>query len=186
MFTRRKTIVTVAVAATVATIALFAATGASAGDDTGYKLEGVWVAKVQGSPVQWTYTLSPDPSGRRAALAGFIQVGVRPIVLGIFPDAEFSSPIVGELVIRADGVTVFNSVWYGMKTGFPFDQIVYIGMNSGEARRTADNKAEGTHNIAYYDPSSDQDGDGLPDPGAVPVLVLPVTTVDTRLPLSPP
>ena len=186
MFTRRKTIVTVAVAATVATIALFAATGASAGDDTGYKLEGVWVAKVQGSPVQWTYTLSPDPSGRRAALTGFIQVGVKPALLGIFTDTEFTSPIVGELVMRADGVTVFNSVWYGMKAGFPFDEIVYIGMNSGEARRTADNKAEGTHNIAYYDPSSDQDGDGLPDPGAVPVLVLPVTTVDTRLPLSPP
>jgi hypothetical protein len=80
---------------------------------------------------------------------------------------------------------VFNSVWYGIKKGFPFDQFVFIGMNSGQIRYTGPGKAEGTHNLAFYDPSSDQDGDGLPDPGATPALALPpTTTVETRLPLQ--
>ena len=39
------------------------------------KLEGAWVAKVIGMPGQWSYVLSPDASGRRAALAGSIDVG---------------------------------------------------------------------------------------------------------------
>ena len=37
---------------------------------------------------QWTYTLSPDPSGRRAAMYGTVQVAIRPSVVNsnLFPD----------------------------------------------------------------------------------------------------
>jgi hypothetical protein len=90
------------------------------------------------------------------------------------------------LIIVGNDIAVFNSVWYGIKRDFPFDQIVYIGMNSGEIVLTGPGKAEGKHNLMFYEPSSDGDGDGLPDPDEEPVLCIPeVTSVETRLPLQP-
>lgn len=81
----------------------------------------------------------------------------------------------------------FNSVWYGLKTmppGSPLSaQIVYIGVNKGEIKFTGPGKLTGSHHIAYYLPTSDVDGDGLPDPGTTPVIgPIPLTTFDTRLP----
>ena len=37
------------------------------GGGSAYKLEGAWIAKVDGSTGQWSYVLSPDSSGRRAS-----------------------------------------------------------------------------------------------------------------------
>lgn len=184
MLVGRQKISTTTLAAAAAVFVLVMQIGASGSGQEGFKMEGAWVAKVQGAPGQWTYTLSPDPSGRRAAITGFLQGGIMPGLFGLFPDAEFVSPIVGEAVMTADGTAVFNSVWYGMKKGSPTDQIVFIGMNSGQIRSTGPGQAEGTHNIKFYSPGSDGDGDGLPDPGATPALALPpAITVETRLPL---
>jgi hypothetical protein len=100
----------------------------------------------------------------------------------LFPDEEFASPFVGEAVMTADGTIVFNSVWYGMNDSA---EIIFIGMNSGQARYTGPGKAEATNNLVFYYPSSDQDGDGLPDAGATPALAYPpLTSIDTRLPLE--
>ena len=185
MFISKQKIVMTALVAAAAAFVLVPQIGASGPDQGGFKLEGAWVAKVPGTPVQWSYTLSPDASGRRAAISGAIQVGIKPAVFGLFPDVEFVSPIIGEAVMTGPDSAVFNSVWYGIKTGFPFDQIVYIGMNSGQIRFTGPGQAEGTHNLVFYAPSSDKDGDGLPDPGEAPVLTIPpTTTVETRVPLQ--
>lgn len=154
-----------------------------------FKLEGAWIAKVVGLPLQWTYTLSPDPSGRRAAISGSIQVHVPPAIVkpGLFADLEYNSPIVGEIVMTGPDTTEFTAVWYGMKKGYPFNQIVCIGVNSGRTTFTGPGKSEGTHHLAFYYPSADGDGDGLPDPGAVPALCLPATgTIDTRVPMLQP
>jgi hypothetical protein len=183
MFINRRKMVMAVLASAAVVFVLITQIGASRAGHGVVAMEGAWIAKVLGSPAQWTYTLSPDPSGRRAAITGFIQVGIKTSIFGYFNDFEFNSPIVGEAVMTPDGTVVFNSVWYGIKAGFPFDQIVYIGMNSGQVRFTGPGKGEGTHNLAFYDPSSDQDGDGLPDPGATPVLEIPATTVETRLSL---
>ena len=157
--------------------------GASNREPIDLKLEGAWIAKVPGAPVQWSYTLSPDPSGRRASLFGYIEVGIKTAVYGYFADSEYQSPLIGEAVIGNDGTIVFNSIWYGIKNGSPFNEIVYIGMNSGHMRPVGPGRMEGTHNLTFYHPDSDQDGDGIPDPGAVPVLSIPAVSLDTRLPL---
>jgi hypothetical protein len=153
-----------------------------------YKLEGAWVAKVPGAPMQWSYALSPDPSGRRAAMTGFLQVPIRPgvAVPGLFDDLEFMSPLVGEVVMTGPDTGVFSCVWYGLKSGFPFDEVVFIGVNSGEIQFTGPGKTEITHHLAFYAPTSDADGDGIPDPDQAPALCLPSTSIDTRLGLLPP
>ena len=103
-----------------------------------YKLEGAWIAKVVGAPLQWTYALVPDSSGRSASISGSIQVHIPPAVVapGLFADLEYNSPIVGEIVMTGPDTTKFTAVWYGMKKGYPFNQIVCIGVNSGWTKFT--------------------------------------------------
>ncbi len=184
MFIGRQKIRPAALAGAAA-VALIVSISAPGFGQEGIKLEGAWIARFPGQPgVQFTYALSPDPSGRRATITAFIQVGVMPSLFGLFPDAEILSPVVGEAAMTADGTVIFNSVLYGIKKGWPFDQIVFIEMDYGQVRYTGTGKAEGTQIFALYDPISDQDGDGLPDPGAIPVLTSPpMTRVDTRVPL---
>ncbi len=154
-----------------------------------YKLEGSWVVKVPGTPVLWSYASSPDPSGRSAAISGEIHVPLGPsiIVPGLFPDLEYYSPFVGQMIMTGPDTFEFSSVWYGMKKGFPFNQVVFIGMNNGQGRFIEPGTAVATNHMAFYAPTADADGDGLPDPDATPVLCLPPSVgVATRLPMLPP
>jgi hypothetical protein len=139
-------------------------------------------------PLQWAYTLSPDPSGRTAAMYGTIQVAIRPGVVNsnLFPDFEYSRDFVGQLIMTGHDTMKFGAVWYGMKKALPFDQVVYIGVNSGEGKFTGPGQSQVPHHLAFYHLSADADGNGLPDPGQAPVLCLPATiSLDTRLPLLP-
>jgi hypothetical protein len=97
------------------------------------KLEGAWVSKVQEAPLQWSFVLVPDASGRRASLHGSIDVGL----LTFGPDVT-TTPLIGELVMTGPATAKFTSVWYGrMPAAGPLNaSIVYIGMNQGEVRFT--------------------------------------------------
>ncbi len=151
-----------------------------------YKLEGAWIGKVPGYPIMWSYAVSPDPSGRTASMSGSVQVPLQPSLLkpGVFPDLEYISPMVGSVRMTGPNTFEATAVWYGMKKGFPFNQVVFIGLNNAQAVFLDSGQMIMTNNLAFYDPTADADGDGLPDPGATPALALPpATTVETRLPL---
>jgi len=144
------------------------------------KLEGAWVSKVQEVPLQWSFVLVPDASGRRASLHGSIDVG-----LASFGPTVTTTPLLGELVMTGPASAKFTSVWYGRTTttGPLSATIVYIGMNQGKIELTGPGKSVSTHHIAYYAPSSDADGDGYPDAGATPIApAVDVTSIDTRMP----
>ena len=172
--------------ATISACLLLMAPAAMADKASGaFKLEGAWVAKVVGMPGQWSYVLSPDPSGRRAALAGSIDVGFS---LGpLFGPIDRSSMLLANLVITGPNAGVFNSIWYGLRelpSPSPVSaEVAWIGMSTGTFEVVAPGKIEVLHNFAFYAPSQDADGDGLPDPGETPVYTLQLTTLDTRLPL---
>jgi hypothetical protein len=147
------------------------------------KLEpGVWVAKVVGVPAQWNYVVSADPSGRHAAAFGTVDVG---FYSPLDTMTDETSPLLIDVVMTGPATATFNSVWYGIrKVPGPVvsAEIVYIGVNRGVLKFVAPGKAEGTHNISYYWPYADGDGDGFPDPGAEPIApTQTVYTVDTRL-----
>jgi hypothetical protein len=158
------------------------------GEPQSIKLEGAWIATVPGTPMLWTYTMNPDPSGRKASISGSVQVPVPPslIVPGLFADVEYLSPMVGQIVLTGQDTANFTAVWYGLKKSVPFDQVVYIGVTSGQLKFSGPGKAEVSHNLSYYAPSKDTDGDGLPDAGQAADLCLPAISIDKQLPLLPP
>lgn len=153
-----------------------------------FKLEGAWLARVPESPLQWTYSMIPDPSGRRATLFGNLDVGVNVngMIPGFLPDYDDNTPFAGELVMTGPDTAVFSALGHSI-SDTPYRHVVYSWVTSGEAKFTASGKLEVTHHIAYYLPDADADGDGIPDPGATPVLCLPPTvSIDTRIGLMPP
>ena len=122
-------------------------------------------------------------------MSGSIPVPLGPsvIVPGLFPDLEYYSPMVGQVTMTGPDTADFTAVWYGMKKGFPFNQVVCIGVNSGQARFTEPGKSIHTNHMAFYASSADADHDGLPDPGQAPVLCLPPSvSLENRVPLLPP
>lgn len=166
---------------------------AMAGEGHGaYKLDGAWVAKVNGPPGgQWSYVLTADPSGRRASGHGSIDLGFNiELLFGpIFEPNDSNSPILVNLVMTGPDTASYYAIWYGLKDLGPSDaltaEIVFIGVVSGEIEFVGPGKANGTHNFALYYPWQDDDGDGFPDEGETAPLIFPfpVSTVDTRLPL---
>jgi hypothetical protein len=187
------------VVATLATLAagllVVTQTAGSKPNQQANKLEGAWIAKVPGMPIQWSYVMSPaDPSGKRAALSSTLHVRIPGEVWfpDLVPPVDYFTPFAGEAVMTGPDTARFTGVGYGIKKvvpseSYPFwEQVVLICVTSGEIQFTAPGKVETTHHIADYLPAADADGDGLPDAGQTPFLCLPpTTTLDTRVGLMP-
>jgi hypothetical protein len=167
----------------VAAVAIFLLAAQVNASETGpgaFKLEGAWIARVVSVdgqhgeyPFQWSYVLSPSPSGNSASIHGSIDVG--------FPDGldvDFTTPIIGEIVKTGPHTAAFNSYWYEIKNY----QIVEIGRAWGESEFVKPGMAEVTHHFEIYLSAADGDGDGLPDPGSEPILEFTATTHDRRIP----
>jgi hypothetical protein len=192
----KKNLVLVSIATASAALLIFTQVAQSGPNAQANKLEGAWIAKVPGTPLQWGYLISPaDPSGRRAAISTTLHVRIPGDVWfpGLVPPVDYFTPFVGEVVMTGPDTATFSAVGYGIKNvspseSYPFwEQVAFICVSSGEITFTGPGKAESTHHIADYWPATDADGDGLPDPGQTPFLCLPATTtLDTRVGLMPP
>ena len=161
-------------------------------DDGAYKLGGAWVARVyeEGVPFagQWTYVVTADPSGRRAAGYGSIDSGlnVEKMMPGAFEASDFDSPILVEIVKTGPRTASYYSIWYALKD-LDANQditrvITMIGVVTGELEFVEPGKTVGTHKFALYRPDQDIDGDGFPDEGQTTPYEFELTTMDTRLP----
>ena len=153
------------------------------------KLEGTWVARLPGTPAQWNYVVnSTEPSGQRASLWGTFTIPFPGFLYGLPPKYEPDeiSVFSGEVVLTGRNEAKGAVIWWGLKNttlgdpGYPFKQVVHIGVSSFTISYTASDKAQVTHHMKFYDPSADADGDGLPDPGQQPVFSAPpMTSIDT-------
>ena len=153
------------------------------GGRNAYKLEGAWIAKVDGSTGQWTYVLSPDASGRRASGHGSIDIG-----FFVSPDSDVSSPILIEMEMTGRKTVAAYSVFYSLKELSPVApleptrELVFIGVVQSTGEFVTPNKFEVSHYFEFFPATADVDGDGLPDPGQDPFATLNLTTTDTRVP----
>jgi len=183
-----------AVLGTISVCLLLASPMAMADKAAGaHKLEGAWVAKVQGPlPGQWSYVLAPDASGRRAAGHGSVDLGFNPdYVFGCeFGEMDYAdSPILISLEMTGPDTAIGYSVWYAIKTLSPgAAEIVFIGEVRSDITFIAPGKSQSLHYFYFYSEDKDVDPkDGFPDVGAEPDcswvargIVIP--TIDTRLP----
>ncbi|MGE5361589.1 MAG: hypothetical protein ACM3NQ_21445 [Bacteroidales bacterium] len=156
------------------------------------KLAGAWVARVatiddEPAPatVQWSYVVAPDNSGRRATFHGSVDMGFP----GSLVPANYTSPLMGELVITGPDTAAFDSLWYWVqKDPDGSSVLVAIGRASGTAVYDEPGKATVTDHFEIYLSGVDADKDGipdcLPDCSASPYLVKSFTVVshDTRMP----
>ncbi len=195
----KKNIVLTSVTALGAALLVLTQTAGSNNKHAANKLEGTWITKVPGSPMVWTVVYAPtDPSGRRAAVKGSLQVRIPADVLfpGL-PSAEDGSyDFVGEAVMTGPDTSKGTIVGYAIKkvtpsADYPFrEQVQWIWVASGEAKFTGPGKTESTGTMAIYLPEADADGDGLPDPGQKPILsfpsAYPSVRVDPMLGFTPP
>jgi hypothetical protein len=155
------------------------------------KLEGAWVAKVDGLPGQWSYVLSSDPSGKRASGHGSVDIGFNAngVCIGQaeFEQSDTASPILINIVMTGPNTGTYYAIWYGLQDlgplSLPTNKIVLIGVVKGQLQFVAPGKVLGTHNFELYQPTADTDNDGFPDEGAVAACVFPMSTTDTRLPM---
>lgn len=150
-----------------------------------YKLEGAWIAKVPGTPMQWGYAMSSDPSGNRATLTGSVHVKIPPQFYpdpDMFADTEYQTDMLGELVMTGRDTGKATAVFYGMRKALTtelYDQVTYICVVNSQITFTAPGKITAAHNVQIYLPSADVDGDGFPDQS--PVACLPAVSIDTRV-----
>lgn len=173
----------------------FVVPASAGGGDGAYKLGGAWVAKMDsvfGGPppaeAQWSYLVSADPSGRRAAGHGSIEAGFNvDLLFPGFEPIDSSSPILVNIVMTGPDTASYYAVWYGLKKLGPFDpvtnKIVMIGVVTGELKFVGPGEARGSHEFALYRPDQDKDTDGFPDEDETPEYAFLATTVDTRLPM---
>ena len=139
-----------AVLGTISVCLLLASPMAMADKAAGaYKLEGAWVAKVQGLEGQWSYVLAPDASGRRAAGHGSVDLGFNPdyafgCEFGAMDYAD--SPILISLEMTGPDTAIGYSVWYAIRTPSPgAAEIVFIGEVRTEVKFVAPGKSESAH-----------------------------------------
>ena len=183
MLVRKFTVITAGLLAAAAAL-LLAASAATAGGAGGHKLEGVWIAKSAGG--QWTYVLTPDPSGRRASGHGSVEIGFSLDFL--FGESDRPSPLLINLEMTGKDTGVYNCIWYGIRElpdlgpMTPTAELTYIGIVKGTLTFVGPGKMEGLHSFELYYPDQDGDGDGLPDPNEEPAFAFEAESIDTRLP----
>ncbi len=193
MFSKKNLVLT-SVTALGAALLVLTQTASSKITQTANKLEGAWVSKVPGTPMQWTTVFTPDTSGRRASITGALQVRIPLDLLfpGLPPAVDGSYDFVGEAVMTGPDTANATLLGYAFKkvapsAEYPYgEQVLWIWVGSGEMKFAASGRIETTGSMAIYLPEADADGDALPDPGQTPLICFPIAYPSVRVGLMPP
>ena len=134
-------------------------------------------------------TVSPQDSGGTNFTSALRAGKPEATVFGAFPDADHQSDHIGQMVKTGLNTYESTAIGYGTKKSeLPgmLPEIVYISVLYAKSQLIDENtmKGQGTH--AFYVPSQDADGDGLPDEGQEPVACFPYISTAKRVQLMPP
>jgi steroid delta-isomerase-like uncharacterized protein len=135
------------------------------------------------------WIVSPQDTDGTNFTSWMQPVKPEPTVFGSFPDADHQSDHIGQTV--KTGLNTYEStlVGYGTKRAeLPgmLPEIIYISVIYGKAQLIDENTMEGNGTHAFYLPSADANGDGLPDEGQEPIACFPYTITSKRVGVMPP
>ncbi|MBI3851066.1 MAG: hypothetical protein HY298_12435 [Verrucomicrobia bacterium] len=166
---------------------LLIAAGATVGwmNQRHYQLGGSWIGKGAGSV--WTAVHAPlDPEAQ--TMAGHVNFqSYGPDTAGLIAafGGDRMSEFVGETKMINRDTAKWTLVGY-VQAGQNPPQIVAIIIGHGTWKYTDRDHAVLNYTIDTYPAAADADGDGMPDPGAIPVVTTP-GVIDTaqRVPILP-
>ena len=142
----------------------------------------LWVRAEQ-RPNERRVGITPD--GVRALVAAGLSVTVEESTDRIIPIQGYADA--GAVIASQNSWpdAPREAVVFGLKelpeTSPITDVVVWIGTSQGTFTFTAPGKISVVHNFAFYWPSADSDGDGLPDANAEPAYEVQILSEDTRL-----
>jgi hypothetical protein len=158
----------------------------------GFQWAGTWVLVLPVpdiGDVVLNWTAVPEGPGGDKFTCALRCVRPNPTFFGTFPDADHMTAALGQAVRIGLNTYEKTLIAYGTKKAeLPgvLPEIVYIEVIYGKGLLTGQNTLEGEGTIAFFHPSADADGDGLPDEGAEPMACIPYTLTGKRVPLLPP
>ena len=151
-----------------------------------YKLGGAWIGKEEGGGHLWTCIQAPlDSAARKATLHVKFTI-YSPEMAGLAAKfgADSFSDFVGEVAMINRATGQWTLVGYGLKQANP-PTIGLILVAFGTFEFTDSAHAVLQYTVTVYPAAADADGDGMPDPGATPIVAFPVTDTAQRVPILP-
>jgi hypothetical protein len=139
-------------------------------------IEGTWVVKTPDGAI-WRETLMLGSNGQTIhfALNSLRLAGGDPTLGGMFPDATFdlTGPARGSGVRTGPTAFKFKIISWAVNVidGIR-SEVAYIRINSGVVHFPDCETQEVVMSVSYFLPEQDADGDGIPDEGEEPFLVL--------------
>lgn len=168
-------------------IGSLALTDVSAQGQGQYKLGGAWTGKEDPSGHFWTSILSPlDSASKEATIhTSFVTYSAQMAGIAAKFGADSFSDFVGEVRMKDRTTAQWTSVGYALKrsqTNQP-PEIKFILVVSGSWTFTDSSHALLQYKVGIYPATMDADGDGMPDPGSVPIGGEDVTDFAHRVPV---
>jgi hypothetical protein len=152
-----------------------------------YKLGGAWAGHSESPSWTWTALQIPtNPEGTEAALLlKFTSYGADVAGLVASFGADFLSDFVGQEVMIDRDTARWTLVGYAQAKGPNNElQIRAIVVAFGTLQFTGPNVDVIHATLTVYPAAADANGDGLPDPGAAPVLTIPdIVETGRRVPM---
>lgn len=162
-------------------------TGASGQGQRQYKLGGAWVGHSASPSWTWTALQIPtNPEATEAAIrVNFTSYGPELAGLAASFGADSWSDFAGQAVIIDRDTERWTLVGYAQAKGPNNElQIRAIAVAFGTLQFTGPDEDVIHATLTVYPAAADADGDGMPDPGAVPVATFPgITETGRRVPI---
>jgi hypothetical protein len=182
----KKNLSILTVGVTLAVLLAITQTGVSNQGQGRYRLGGAWVghAAALGS---WTAIQTPiNPQGTEAALrVNFTSYGADLANLAAAFGADSWSDLVGQEVMINRDTARWTVVGYAQAKGPNNVLQIRAIMVAFGTLQFIDPDHDVIHTtLTVYPAAADADGDGMPDPGAVPVITIPgITETGQRVPI---
>lgn len=140
---------------------------------TVYSLAGAWMQTLDQDPPDAIDTVTISPEDTRTGKGFCVQRDVN--LEASDPEVDSFTPSVGSYIRTGPNTWQTKWVSYARMDTKPKPTVKYILILEGTWTMTSQDKVELTATGLVYSPEQDNDGDGLPDEGQLPLMETPIT-----------
>ena len=148
-----------------------------------YRLGGGFIGDpARSGGIHWSAYQAPlDSAGRTAALrVNLYSYGDNVVGVLLYSGADTLSEGIGQLAMISNDTAKGSLVFYALKQGTP-PQVKQIWVWDGTIKFSGPDTYDVDGTTFVYSANADANGDGRPDPGAVPLFPVPTQLGVTRV-----